>query len=122
MLCQYCGWRLIMKIRGILVWVKLVSPFCTGYNTIWAHVVFSVKNTRHKLNLFCLNLCHLMNRVSRFLSNFLLVVCLSQSISNFYNFYKYPIQILIFLSFFNISYVFNCESNEVYNNCITEPT
>ena len=63
-----------------------------------------------------------MNRVSRFWSNFLLVVCLSQSISNYYNFYKYPIQILIFLSFFNISYVFNYESNEVYNNCVTEPT
>ena len=122
MLCQYCGWRLIMKIRGILVWVKLVAPFCIGYDTIRAHVMFSVKNTRHKLNLFCLNLCYLMNRVSRFWSNFLLVVCLSQSISNFYNFYKHPIQILIFLSFFNISYVFNCENNEVYNNCIIEPT
>ena len=32
-----------MKIRGILVWMELVSPFCTGHDMIRVHVVFSIK-------------------------------------------------------------------------------
>ena len=47
-------------------------------------------------------------------------VFLSQNIGHFYNFFQIPLLDLVFSDFF--FNVFNSESDEVANSCITKPT
>ena len=103
-----------MKIRGILVWVEFVSPFCTGHDTIQVYVVFNVKKALNTSWILLIWICTVQwTGFLRFWPSLLFVVCLSQSISNFYNFLWISHLDPDFALFLNVFYVFNCESNKV---------